>query len=376
MDCAQIRKTLPAYLDGMDLPEERERIDRHLTSCVSCRKTLEEYQKARERIRTLEEVDPPPRFAQNIMAQVEEEGARGGLLKKLFYPLHIKIPIQAIATVAIAFLAIQAYRAIEPQRAAVQQYGATAPAAPKEEIRKEDSKPIVVPPAAPSPQAEIRRTEEPKKIAPSSRAEDKTSSAPASREMERAEPPPAPAAPREETQKEAKKPAVTPPAAKSPQAEIQRAEGLKEKAASSQTKDKASLAPATTASGAASPRETERAEAPLAQKRARTQPAAPAPPRKLETASPRQAGALVLTLEANDSAAAAKNVESVLRDLGGERIEKSQSGEGETVTASLPAKSIKDLLKRLGPGTEAKEKDLAFQSPDEIVALKIEIRQR
>ncbi len=129
MECGQIQKRMPAYVDGMDSPEERRLIDQHLPSCPSCRKALEEYQKIRERLLSLEEVEPPPGFAQRILAQVEEGETKGGILKKLFYPLHVKIPIQAIATIVIAVLAIQVYRSLEPQKAAVQQYGVTVPAA-------------------------------------------------------------------------------------------------------------------------------------------------------------------------------------------------------------------------------------------------------
>lgn len=312
MECGQIQKRMPAYVDGMDSPEERRLIDRHLPSCASCRKVLEEYQKNRERVRNLEEVEPPPGFAQRIMARVEEEEKKGSILKKLFYPLHIKVPIQAIATVVIAVLAIQVYRSIEPQKAAVQRYGVTVPAAPpREEIRKEDKQEVAIPPAAKSPQPEVRRNEEPKK-----------------------------------------------------------------KAAGSLMQEKAPLAPSTAASGAVASRETERAEAPPAQKRAKMQMDSSAPSRKLETAFPRPAETVTLTLGVNDIAAAVRTVESVLRDLGAERIERSPSGEAEIVMADLPAQSIKDLLERLSPFVEAKEWDSASQPAERIVLLRIEIRRR
>jgi cytoskeletal protein RodZ len=74
------------------------------------------------------------------MARIEqEEGKKGGLLRKLFYPLHIKVPIQAVAMVVIAVLAIQTYRSVEPQKQTAPPDAITAVPGPKEEpARKED----------------------------------------------------------------------------------------------------------------------------------------------------------------------------------------------------------------------------------------------
>ncbi len=64
----------------------------------------------------LEEVEPPPFFEQRIMSRVREEaGQKQGILRKLFYPLHIKIPIQALATLLVAVLAFYVYQKGEPE---------------------------------------------------------------------------------------------------------------------------------------------------------------------------------------------------------------------------------------------------------------------
>ena len=142
-ECGQIERMLPEYLEESLPPEERVRVAKHLTSCAKCRMALEDGKKTRLLVGNLEEVEPPPGFAQKIMVQVrEEDRKKRGLLKKLFYPLHIKVPIQAVATVVIAALAIQVYRSVEPQKIATQPPGlsapaVSAPAAPKEEPLQE-----------------------------------------------------------------------------------------------------------------------------------------------------------------------------------------------------------------------------------------------
>lgn len=176
MKCGQIQKMLPACLDGILSKTETALVENHLAACDSCRASFKEYQRARQRLKKLEEVEPPPGFAQKIMARIEqEEGKKGGLLRKLFYPLHIKVPIQAVAMVVIAVLAIQTYRSVEPQKQTAPPDAITAVPGPKEEpARKEDRQQEAALPA--------------KKTLPTS---EETAKAPASaaapREAERAE---------------------------------------------------------------------------------------------------------------------------------------------------------------------------------------------
>jgi hypothetical protein len=64
----------------------------------------------------LGEVEPPPFFEQRIMSRVREEaGQKQGILRRLFYPLHIKVPIQALATLLVAVLALYVYQTGEPE---------------------------------------------------------------------------------------------------------------------------------------------------------------------------------------------------------------------------------------------------------------------
>jgi hypothetical protein len=72
-------------------------------------------------VRELEEVEPPPWLRRKIMTRVREEAApkKKGILRTLFFPLHIKVPVQAFAMVLIAVLAFQVYRTSEPERQAL-----------------------------------------------------------------------------------------------------------------------------------------------------------------------------------------------------------------------------------------------------------------
>jgi hypothetical protein len=115
MICRDIGKRLPAYLDGELSADDQKIVADHLAACASCRRTLEDMKKAQVLLRNLDEVEPPPFFEQRIMARIREDAASRGFLRKFFFPLHIKIPIQVVATFAVAFIAYHVYQQSAPE---------------------------------------------------------------------------------------------------------------------------------------------------------------------------------------------------------------------------------------------------------------------
>jgi len=116
MTCSDIENRLPAYIEDLLSTEERRIITGHLASCPLCRRAFAGLKKAEQLVHNLEEVEPPPFFEQRIMSRViEEAGRKRGILRRLFYPLHIKVPIQALATLLVAVIAIHVYQAGEPE---------------------------------------------------------------------------------------------------------------------------------------------------------------------------------------------------------------------------------------------------------------------
>ena len=151
MDCRRIEEKLPAYLEGALPPEEGKLVEGHVAACPNCRRVLEDLVKAEKLIRGLEEADPPPWLKQKIMAGVREERARReGFLRKLFYPLHIKIPATALATVLIAVFAVYVFRSVEPETRYLHQ----VPSEPASAVREKVSEPTaVIAPKAAVPEA-------------------------------------------------------------------------------------------------------------------------------------------------------------------------------------------------------------------------------
>lgn len=110
--CTGIQQQLSAYIDGALTGEERRRIEEHLSSCGKCSATLADLRKTGDLLRNLDEVEPPPWLTEKIIGQVREEAEKKGtLFQRLFYPLPIKVPVEAFATLLVVVLGLYVYKA-------------------------------------------------------------------------------------------------------------------------------------------------------------------------------------------------------------------------------------------------------------------------
>lgn len=143
MECQHVREKLSGYLEGALTGEEKRLVKEHLESCNSCQGALKDLEKTRDLLGNLEKVEPPAWMTQKIMARVREEAdRRKGIFHKIFYPLHIKIPIEALAMVFIAVIAVYVYRAVEPEiKQAAVPLPASSPAR-EEKASRADEKPF------------------------------------------------------------------------------------------------------------------------------------------------------------------------------------------------------------------------------------------
>jgi len=107
MEHAEIRQKLAAYLDDAVSDEEKEEIKRHLGRCGSCRGEIADLELTVRYLKSLPEVEPTPWLAEKIMALVRDEATqKKSLWRRLFFPLHLKLPVEAFA---IFFLCITGY---------------------------------------------------------------------------------------------------------------------------------------------------------------------------------------------------------------------------------------------------------------------------
>lgn len=108
--CSAIENLLPLYSEGILADAEKRVVEEHLSECATCPKELDYLRKAGQLVNHLPDVEEPIWFQQKIMARVREEADKKSFTHKWFYPLKIKIPVQIMATIVIAVLAVYIYR--------------------------------------------------------------------------------------------------------------------------------------------------------------------------------------------------------------------------------------------------------------------------
>ncbi len=146
-NCDIFEEKLPAYLEGV-LPEaEGREMMKHLEACGHCRAVLADLKKTGAILAGLEEKAPPPWFIQKVMARVREEAqSKTGFIRKLFFPLRIKIPIEVAASLLVAVLAWQVYKASPPEMEALPEAPLASPVLSRETAAKDAEKEVIAGP--------------------------------------------------------------------------------------------------------------------------------------------------------------------------------------------------------------------------------------
>jgi hypothetical protein len=106
MNCHEIQSRLSEYFDESLDAISMKGIQVHLASCSRCRVEADSLDECIHQVSELPRVDPPLGFTQRVMAQVREINETPTLWDRLFFPLRVKIPLQATAVVLIGALAV------------------------------------------------------------------------------------------------------------------------------------------------------------------------------------------------------------------------------------------------------------------------------
>jgi anti-sigma factor RsiW len=198
MTCHDVRDLFSALADQALEPLQRGQVDQHLSACADCRRELDRFERTVGALRRLGPEGAPVGFVDRVLGAVRPEPWHRRLLRRLFVPLRVKVPVEAMALILAAAAAVYVFeRSPELERAA-----------PHEESPPGVSSPIR--PAAPAvgtgpPSAGRSQAPDPPKAARQRTLADDTGSvAP----RQKAEDQPAPATP--ETAREESHPAAAP----------------------------------------------------------------------------------------------------------------------------------------------------------------------
>jgi len=115
MDCEEIRDCFSALIENDLSPSTEREVRNHLASCPDCERDFRQFQKTMNWLHSMGDVEVPADFLEGIYRKLEEgkrvSPAGPSPEKKGFHlPLSLKLPVQAMAMVAIVFLVLYVTR--------------------------------------------------------------------------------------------------------------------------------------------------------------------------------------------------------------------------------------------------------------------------
>ncbi len=124
MKCDDIKLLLADHLEGSLSASDTGLVKEHLKKCADCRVELQFLKKYLKKTENFPSLKAPDDFLEQLHARIGEPG-RGSVVKKLFYPLKIKVPLEVAALLALAVTGMIIFKPFRPEMA---QYKSEEPA--------------------------------------------------------------------------------------------------------------------------------------------------------------------------------------------------------------------------------------------------------
>jgi len=111
MECKKVRDRFSSLLENELDPLEEKIVREHLASCSECQKDLQQFTKTIQWIHSVKEVEVPDGFLSEIYKKMEERKREAPPIEEtrwqwFRHPFPLKLPVQAVAMVAIVFLVL------------------------------------------------------------------------------------------------------------------------------------------------------------------------------------------------------------------------------------------------------------------------------
>jgi len=110
MHCHEVHELFSGYFDDDLSDEERASVVTHLEACPSCFEEWERFQKTVALVGSLGEIRAPSGLAAKVLEGVQRQPWPSRVLEWLLFPLHIKLPLEAMALLLIALGAVFLYK--------------------------------------------------------------------------------------------------------------------------------------------------------------------------------------------------------------------------------------------------------------------------
>ena len=120
MECALIQERLSEYIDGTLDANDRAAVENHISTCKNCKEDLASLTEMIEELHAMDSVEAPADFLEKIHERMESRFGFDTIVRKLFRPFGIKIPLELTAAATIAILVISVLSIQQAEKQIVQ----------------------------------------------------------------------------------------------------------------------------------------------------------------------------------------------------------------------------------------------------------------
>ncbi|MBN2041215.1 MAG: zf-HC2 domain-containing protein [Spirochaetes bacterium] len=105
MNCKDLMAQLDKYIDNELSDKEMKEMKMHLSSCEECRAELKSLRELKKELQSLGTVKAPADFLLQLNERINRRESRS-ILKKILFPLKIKLPVEAAGLLAAAAVVV------------------------------------------------------------------------------------------------------------------------------------------------------------------------------------------------------------------------------------------------------------------------------
>ena len=110
MTCDEARALFSARADDAITPDEVTRLDTHLGGCAECRAEWARFARTISLVRGIEPARAPVGFVDRVLQAARPEPWPLRLVRHVFMPMRVKLPVEAAAVMLIAGLAVMIFQ--------------------------------------------------------------------------------------------------------------------------------------------------------------------------------------------------------------------------------------------------------------------------
>lgn len=116
MECARSKVLLSDYIDGITDARTNKLLEEHLLVCKGCREDLASLRALVQEMGSLESLEAPRDFLEKVHERIEQRSKFGQILRKLFVPVRIKVPLELATVTVMAILIIAVVHVQQPRK--------------------------------------------------------------------------------------------------------------------------------------------------------------------------------------------------------------------------------------------------------------------